>query len=302
MVQWNNMTRRIRVIINPAAGQKEPILPTLNAVFSQYKVEWDVCITHKDGDAANHAAQAVKEEVDCVAVYGGDGTVVEAAQVLMNQSIPLGIIPGGSSNVLAKELGIPTGGQKDESIRLIATKEHQTFRVDAACCNNQPLLFMLTMGVYADIIQHTQRELKYVFGQFAYNLAAVDALSRQQQETYTITVDGTRYKEKAAGIVVANAGNIGIPGIQMAPNIYMDDGMFDIILLRDTSPITAIEFAQSTLLQQEWQNAVKHWQGSHITITSTGTPSIVRDDKSIKTHQSSIDIQVEKKALPILVP
>src|SRR5258708_7560736 len=67
--------KHIHVIINPAAGREEPVLSTLNKIFSVAEVDWDVFITKKAGDARKYAQQAVQEGVDAVGVYGGDGTV-----------------------------------------------------------------------------------------------------------------------------------------------------------------------------------------------------------------------------------
>src|SRR6266542_5792616 len=75
--------QRIHVIINPAAGHEGPVLGVLNKIFSQAEVDWDVFITKKAGDARRFAQEAVEAGVDAVGVYGGDGTVTEAATGLV---------------------------------------------------------------------------------------------------------------------------------------------------------------------------------------------------------------------------
>jgi len=99
--------RHIHVIINPAAGQAEPILNVLNSVLRPAGIRWDVCVTNEDGDARQYAQLAVTAGVDAVAVYGGDGTVTEAASGLIGSTMPLAILPGGTGNTMAIELGIP---------------------------------------------------------------------------------------------------------------------------------------------------------------------------------------------------
>jgi diacylglycerol kinase (ATP) len=101
------MNRRIRVIINPAAGQDRPILVVLNRVFHPAGVDWDVCVTKRAGDAREYAKQAVQAGVDAVGVYGGDGTVMEVASGLIGSDIPLANFPGGTANVMSVELAIP---------------------------------------------------------------------------------------------------------------------------------------------------------------------------------------------------
>src|SRR5690606_33636656 len=96
--------KHIQVIINPAAGNNEPILNTLNDVFSQYDVFWDVSLTHKAGDGEQLARQAVENGADLVGAYGGDGTVGEVARGLIGSEVPLAVLPGGTGNSLAVSL------------------------------------------------------------------------------------------------------------------------------------------------------------------------------------------------------
>ncbi len=101
------MQRKVHVIINPASGRPKPVLHILNSVFKQAEVDWDISLTKASGDAERFARQAVADGVDIVASYGGDGTVMEVARGVMGSPVPLAILPGGSANLMAVELGIP---------------------------------------------------------------------------------------------------------------------------------------------------------------------------------------------------
>ena len=95
------MSKRVQVIINPTAGQDQAILGTLNRVFHDADITWDVSITNKAGDARRFARAAVEAGVDIVAAYGGDGTVMEVATGLIGSTVPLAIFPGGTANVMS---------------------------------------------------------------------------------------------------------------------------------------------------------------------------------------------------------
>jgi len=99
--------KKVRVIINPAAGKDEPILNTINKVFHQYGVDWQVNITKKFGDATRLAKQAIADGVDLVAGYGGDGTQMEIANAVMGSETPMAILPGGTGNAMSFELQVP---------------------------------------------------------------------------------------------------------------------------------------------------------------------------------------------------
>jgi diacylglycerol kinase family enzyme len=101
------MSKRIVVIANPAAGQDEPVLGTMNKVFGASEYKWDLWLTKQGGDGKRLALQAIEEAADIVAVYGGDGSVREVASALAGSDVPMAILPGGTANVMSVELGIP---------------------------------------------------------------------------------------------------------------------------------------------------------------------------------------------------
>ena len=125
--------RRVHVIINPASGRDEPILNVLNDVFGQHEVDWDISVTHRYGDAAAQARQAVEDGVDLVAGYGGDGTQHEIANALVDAAVatgrrtPMGILPGGTGNGFAREMGVP--GTLREATEVLCTSR-ETRAVD----------------------------------------------------------------------------------------------------------------------------------------------------------------------------
>src|SRR4051794_19444696 len=111
------------VIINPASGQDRPILGILNRVFHAAGINWEVGLTKQSGDALRMAREAVIAGADVVAVYGGDGTVMEVATGLSGSDVPLAIFPGGTANVMAVELGIP--GALEEAVALVCGEARQ---------------------------------------------------------------------------------------------------------------------------------------------------------------------------------
>ncbi|HEX2908844.1 MAG TPA: acylglycerol kinase family protein, partial [Phototrophicaceae bacterium] len=125
-----NQYQRIHVIINPAAGQDEPILNVLNRVFHEHGVDWKVSITHQAGDGTKLAREAVQAGIDLVAAYGGDGSVLEVANGLAGSNIPLAVLPGGTANAFASELGIPKN--LEAAARLIFNSQERTIDLGRA--------------------------------------------------------------------------------------------------------------------------------------------------------------------------
>ena len=111
---------KVHVVINPAAGKDEPIMNVLNDVFHPAGVDWDISITHKSGDGTRLAAEAAASGVDLVAAYGGDGTQMEIANGLLGTGVPQAILPGGTGNAMAHDLGISLNLR--EAAELIVSK------------------------------------------------------------------------------------------------------------------------------------------------------------------------------------
>jgi hypothetical protein len=154
---------RLHVIVNPASGPNRPILNTLNDVFRKYDVDWDVSITKRYGDATLQAKEAIARGVDLVVGYGGDGTQHELANAAIGTSTPMGILPGGTGNGFAREIGIP----KDlaEAVELLCTSANMRY-IDAALVGNEYFIQRLYAGVPPE--SQTSRDLKERYGLLAY--------------------------------------------------------------------------------------------------------------------------------------
>ena len=98
------MYKNIKIIVNPVSGKDEAILSFIAEAFKDSEIHWDVLVTKKEGDAKEFAEGLIHSGADLICVYGGDGTVCQVAQALAHQDIPMFVLPGGTANVVAKEL------------------------------------------------------------------------------------------------------------------------------------------------------------------------------------------------------
>ncbi|MDQ4076104.1 MAG: NAD(+)/NADH kinase, partial [Chloroflexota bacterium] len=183
------MSKRVHVIINPAAGQNRPVLGILNSVFHPAGIDWDVSITHKAGDARRYAQEAVEASVDIVATYGGDGTVMEAASGLLGSDVPLAIFPGGTANVMSVELGI--SNDLAEAGALICGDDCEVVAVDMGQTGKGDYFILrVGIGLEAQMVEGADRNLKNRVGSLAYALSALNALRDPVTSHYQMTIDG----------------------------------------------------------------------------------------------------------------
>jgi diacylglycerol kinase (ATP) len=294
------MFKKVRFIINPAAGQKEPILNYINDLFYKTDTVWDVVITQKIGDATELAHQAIKDHVDIIAVYGGDGTVGEVAQALCGHTTPLAILPGGTANVMAKELQIPTN--TIEALHLLK-KKHSNFKtIDMAKCNDQFFLLRIEFGVTADIVKNTNRRLKDTLGQLAYSISALKHLHEKNYTniTYNLVLDDKKITVDGAALIITNAGNFGIPGITLSQKIDVTDGKLDVILIEQASIPSFFSLIKHAFFQTKDKKIFQHWQAKKILIKSNNKQAVLCDDIAMKAQ--NMNIEIIPKAVRILVP
>src|SRR5512139_3934827 len=199
------MTRKIHVIVNPASGQPQPILHTLNGVFHPLGIDWEVFITKQSGDAERFARQAADDGVDVVAVYGGDGTVMEVARGLFGSQTPLAILPGGTANLMSVELGIPKN--LAQAAAIAADPDSRVRVVDAGLFGDQThFLLRVGLGFAARKVEIADRELKDRYGIMAYSIGALKALTDTEPANYRLTLDGQLFETQGFSCLVDNAG------------------------------------------------------------------------------------------------
>ena len=145
--------KRVHVVANPAAGRDVPILGLLNRSFNGAGIDWDLFLTKKAGDAQRLAQEASQAGADLVAVYGGDGTVMEVANGLLGTQTPMGILPGGTANVMSVELGIPT--DLPAAIGVICGDNQVVRTVDMARVKDRLFILRITTGMTAETTKNT---------------------------------------------------------------------------------------------------------------------------------------------------
>lgn len=179
------------------------------------------------------------EEFDTVFAIGGDGTVNKVIPYIVNTDKVLGIIPCGTANLLAAKLNIPTNPKK--ALEII---NHSVIKnVDVLKVQDKYSVLRLGLGYDSDIICKTPQSLKNKFGYFAYFLAGILFALRLKQKSYTIFFNDKKLSILATCIIVANAGNMYRNLVSISNNCNLQDGKFDVFILKVKNPITFfIEF------------------------------------------------------------
>ena len=234
--------KKVHVVINPAPTRKVPLLAVLNQYFREAGIYWEVSITHGDGDGRIQAEKAIGNGADVVAVYGGDGTVKEVASALVGTEVPLLILPGGTGNLVAVELGIDK--QIDLACARVCGSSYHTRAIDVGKMGEHYFLLRIGCGLETSVVQDATREMKDQFGKWAYVFSALKVLQELPVANYTIVLDETEtFKAKGVACLVANAGKVGLGQMSLSPAVNIADGKLDVFFLKKANIPSLIQIA-----------------------------------------------------------
>lgn len=273
---------RALLIANPAAARTGPeAVAAVRRVLRRAGWRAEVRATIGPGDARTLAEEAVAEGMDVVAVFGGDGTVMQAAAALVGTGTSLGLIPGGTGNLLAGNLRIPASpGRAAEAMVRAAPRPFDLGRMErpdgvhyfAVACG---------AGYDARVMTATQAAAKHRWGMLAYTATTFRLLGELRSRPHRITVDGTAFEARAAMVLVANCSEVIPPFVRMGPGIRPDDGILDVVVVRAENLPTAVRAVWDILRSRSVARGdgafVAYARGREITV-ATDEPEPVQLD------------------------
>lgn len=288
--------QRLPVIVNPASGPDQPVLKLLNRGFAAAGREWDLLLTRQAGDAQRLAAELRAAGAPVVAVCGGDGTVKEAARALAGGGTALAILPGGTGNALATELGLPLNLEAAAGLAAQAP----AFRpVDLGQIGEQIFVLRASLGLETELLRGTDRTLKDHLGQLAYPLAALQRLNSVPFVDYRITVDGREVTARGVQCTIANSAQMGVSGLALAQGVSVSDGLLDVIVLSAVDVPALVAIATSNLLGQDTGVEIQHWQGRTVTVAAEPPQAVALGGEVIA--QTPVTARIWPQALRVVV-
>lgn len=236
--------RRVLVIHNPTAGgrRRRTFERVLNELV-RTGVEVDVRPTAKRGDAEAFAAAASAMTHDVIAVAGGDGTINEVVNGIRDPNLALAVIPMGTANVLAHEIGL--GGSPKEIAETIA---HGTpRRISVGIVNGRRFVMMAGFGFDAYVVQQVKPAVKRLVGKMAYVLSTLGALASFKFPKYRVTVDGKTFD--VASAVIANGHFYGGTFVA-ARDARLEDPSLHVVLFMNPGPLHTLRYALWLMLNR----------------------------------------------------
>jgi YegS/Rv2252/BmrU family lipid kinase len=214
-------------VMNPMAGSAvgDAIRAVLEGCFAHGESRLEVYETREGENLGDVVRDRLARGVELAIAVGGDGTVSAVADALAGSGTPMGILPRGTANVLARELGVPL--DLYAAARLLVS-DHDLATIDAMKVGGRHYLTQVGVGVDALMIRDTPTSQKKRFGKLAYLWSALKHLLGFQPRRFVIEVDGKPVQTRASEVIVANVGTLGQPPFRWGPDIRPDDGTLDV--------------------------------------------------------------------------
>lgn len=294
------MTRRAAIIYNPL---KVPDLPEMTARVESFmhRHGWAEPLwlaTTADDPGGGMCSHAVREECDVVFVAGGDGTVMAAVTALAGGETPLAILPSGTGNLLARNLGLPLG---DEEAALRIGVSGRTMRIDVGVCEDRKFAVMAGLGLDAAIMRDAPEGLKKAVGWPAYVVSAGKHL-RGRGIRVAVTIDEREtVNRRVRSVVVGNVGKLQA-GIPLLPDARADDGYLDVVLIAPRNVADWVRVSGRVLRRTDVPDRkMERFRARHVLIETT-RPEPRQLDGDVISDSDRMEISLEPKALPVRVP
>ncbi len=257
------------LITNPRSGRGQIDLSGALAVLQAQG--WEIAIRQKlhGGHATKLARHAVRDGYDVVVGCAGDGTISEIVDGVAGSDVAVGVLPGGTVNLWARELGI-SPRLDVAAVQLVSAVRR---RVDVGHLqvngrHDRHFLLMAGLGLDGAVIARVSKPLKRRIGKLAIVVAALRALPSYHSVPVQVEFDGIRWQGRISQVVVGNTRMYG-GFTRITPDAFIDDGLLDICLVTADSPGSAIQQLASLVLHQRPNpTSAETYRVGALTITS----------------------------------
>ena len=289
------------MITNPASRRGHRLAEEARDALAQRSVECDVVFTERPGHAAELALLHAPH-YDAVFALGGDGTVMEVAGALAGRASPIGVLAGGTGNLLARALGIPLSVR--EAISTLLDGDER--RIDLGRFDSgRRFAIAAGVGIDASMVAETPGWLKRRLGVLAYTMmgarAAVRSVLRREFFLARLVIDGTAYERSAAAVMVANFGAVLGRRITLGPGIRTDDGLLDVCVFSPRTLRDAVRI-MGRLLRRDFASdpCMLYVRGREVRVETTPPSPWQADGELMGT--TPFHVIVEPLAVRLLVP
>ena len=291
------MPRPLRLIVNPTSGggRAARLLPQVLAGLAEAGYEAETAVTRSLDHAKELAVEAAAEGTT-VGAMGGDGLISAVATTMANAetSAPLALLPAGRGNDFVRALGFT---KIDKALEVIAKGNEQL--VDVGSVNGVPFVAVTSVG-FDSVVLETANKAKRLPGSLSYPYAVIRELLRWKTVHFDVTIDGETISFDGYSVIVANGGYYG-GAMHVAPGAKVDDGLFDIVMIKDINRLGFLREAAKVFKGKHVNSPyVIMRRGREVSITSSRDFALHVDGELVS--QLPARLTLRPSALRVFVP
>ena len=291
------------IVFNPKAGKEnrgDELRATLASHFVPQGFELELYETTGKEDVAEICRAACARGVSLVVAAGGDGTLVGVANGLKGSSVPLGILPLGSANFMARALLIPL--KLEEAVALLVG-DHALAEVDALESGGRWFFTNVGVGISPGIIKGTRPADKKLFGRLAYVITMVRGSNIFQSHRYRLWLDGRLRSVLAAEVMVSNSTMLARPDSLFGLPESLSDGRLEVYALSTRTVGDYLRLARDLFLRSGTAAAkLSHWTAFRsVRIDSPRSSVLVQADGEV-IGRTPVEIRMIPRAIRVVTP
>jgi YegS/Rv2252/BmrU family lipid kinase len=286
----------LTLLVNPssAGGRARKLLPRVEAALDAHRAPFRVQHTKGLEHGVEQALRAI-EAGELPVVLSGDGLIGAIGGAMAGSEAPLGIVPCGRGNDLARVLGIPE--EPEEAVAVLLAGHSR--RIDVGEVNGQRFLGIASVGFDSEA-NRLANETRFLKGNLVYAYAALVSLLRWKPARFTIRVDDERLRLTGYTVAAANSGIYG-GGMRLAPDAELDDGQFDVV---SVGQVGKLRFAgnlpkvfKGTHVEKD---EIRVFRTSHLELSASRPFDVYADGERLSELPATL--RVLPAALSVLVP
>lgn len=301
MSSIRNEPKQAFIVINPASGMGNGTA-IRNICKQQFARAGWTCSFHMTLQGENTASlvkKAIEDGADLVVAVGGDGTIAAVAAGLVDSKVPLGIIPSGTWNAIARHLYIPFN-----TMRAIAlmTGKHAIREMDMMSVGDTYHAMNLSVGFSAKMNESANREVKKKMGALAYIRHFFNLIFGLEMQRYIVQADGFTYRGRASEIFIANYGVAGLHILEDRLDIHPNDGKVDVLIIRARTLLDMPALLWQMLIRKDKRTPKYRQFTASTTVTiSTNPPSLVQADGEL-IGMTPVNVTVLPRKVKVIAP
>jgi len=287
------MNNSTLIILNPAAHSERA--QRKRAEVEALARDCAFCTTTRTGDAESMARRAAEEGFQKIVAAGGDGTINEVVNGLAGTNTTLGVLPIGTMNVFATELGLPVN---DLGLCWQIIQSDGTRDVDLPKANQKFFVQLAGVGLDAQVVKETSTQFKRNFGPLSYLISAAQIAARQPPR---LSIQSSEAPVKEGSFVLVGNGRLYGGRFPFFKHAVIDDGLLDVIVFKSLGYLEIIKYLQDVVFSDDIRvPEIEYFQTKQLRVESEQSVPVELDGELVGS--CPVEFTLQERFLRVFVP